>query len=305
MKFINLLIFNPDKTRILAVKRSKDDPAFGGMWALPGGQIEKETVKNAAKRELYEETGLILKNISNKNIFSASPTLYGTKINLIVRQAEIKKYLPNPQDRDIEKVGWITPQKLIQSLKKFNIPDQETEKFAKKLFDISKIGNHPNKVILNIQTGKDKRPYRKGIISIIVDENNKYLVLQLNNYKDNEWNFLGGGRKKGETEEENLYRELKEELGCGKECFEILGKSKKRLKYKFPEATRDDYFKGRFNGQIKDQFLVKFKGDKKEIKILEDEIKRHKWISLEELSDHLLFPNQHQNAIEVIKELSS
>ena len=146
---------------------------------------------------------------------------------------------------------------------------------------------------------KDFRPYRKGVIAIVIDEDGKFLVVQLNSYNDNEWNFVGGGRKKGETEEENLYRELEEELGCGRGCFEILGKSRKRLKYLFPETMKDNYFKG----QVKDQFLVRFIGDKKNIKILEDEIKDYKWVLFEELKDCLLFPDQYENAIKVIEEL--
>jgi len=133
MKFINLLILNSDKTKILAVKRSLSDSAYGGMWALPGGKIEKESIKKAAKRELYEETGLHLKNISKKNFLSINPTLKGIKINIIVRKAETKDYLPNPQDKDIEKVGWITPQKLIHSFNKFNIPKPAIQKFINKL----------------------------------------------------------------------------------------------------------------------------------------------------------------------------
>lgn len=61
----------------------------------------------------------------------------------------------------------------------------------------------------------------------------------------------------------------------------------------------DSYFKG----QVKDQFLVKFVGDKEKIKILEDEIKDYKWVLLEELKDHLLFKDQHKNAMEVVSEL--
>ena len=133
MKFINLLIFNSDKTKILAVKRATTDLAFGGMWALPGGKIEKESIKQAARRELYEETGLHIQKLSNKNMFSTNPTLKGVKINIIIRKAEIKNYSPKPHDKDIEKVSWITPKKLAQSFEKFNIPHQEIQKF-KNLF---------------------------------------------------------------------------------------------------------------------------------------------------------------------------
>ncbi len=31
---------------------------FAGMWALPGGMVEEETVSQAVKREVKEETGL-------------------------------------------------------------------------------------------------------------------------------------------------------------------------------------------------------------------------------------------------------
>jgi len=61
----------------------------------------------------------------------------------------------------------------------------------------------------------------------------------------------------------------------------------------------DNYFKG----QIKDQFLVRFVGNKKDIKVLKDEIRSYKWIAREELSAHLLFPNQYKSAKEVIDEL--
>ena len=46
-----------DKKKILLIKRKKTP--FKGLWALPGGFVEYgETVEEAVKREIYEETGL-------------------------------------------------------------------------------------------------------------------------------------------------------------------------------------------------------------------------------------------------------
>lgn len=49
--------------KFLLVKRSEQDEVFPGKWQNLGGKVELgETIENAVKREINEETGLKIKN---------------------------------------------------------------------------------------------------------------------------------------------------------------------------------------------------------------------------------------------------
>lgn len=54
---VRLIILNPSG-QALILRRAKDSTA-GGYWCLPGGKMDyRDTVEQAATRELEEETGL-------------------------------------------------------------------------------------------------------------------------------------------------------------------------------------------------------------------------------------------------------
>jgi len=56
---ITALIKNQKGDRFLMLKRNKNEIAYPGKWALPGGKIEKgEKIIDVLKREVLEETGL-------------------------------------------------------------------------------------------------------------------------------------------------------------------------------------------------------------------------------------------------------
>jgi len=145
--------------------------------------------------------------------------------------------------------------------------------------------------------------YRKSTIAVIVDKNNKILLIQKQSYPDNGWDFPGGGAEEGETDEQAIMRELKEELGTDK--FELIKKSRENNQYDWPDEVIEKKFeeKGKtWRGQKRSQFLVKFLGEEGDVRIQEDEIRKFRWVEVDELSKLFIFPNQYEKTVNLLKE---
>jgi len=139
-------------------------------------------------------------------------------------------------------------------------------------------------------------PYRVGAIGMVFDKNDKVLIVQLKDYDPEEWNFPGGGREPGESGEHNIIRELSEELGTNASNFKIIAKSRFTVQYDFPEEMRINKSPKAlmYRGQKKEQFFVRFIGDKKNISIDNKELKKYKWVATKDLAKYLIFNNGRQ-----------
>ncbi len=147
------------------------------------------------------------------------------------------------------------------------------------------------------------KPYRLGVNAIVIDQDNNFLLVQKNGYKDNEWNFLGGGREEGETLEQNLFRELNEEIAIEESDFEMVGVSSHKIEYDFPADTVLKIHGGKYRGQSYDQVILRFIGDKAKLVFSTGEFRTHKWVKADELEKCLIFPNQYSNHKKAIDEL--
>jgi putative (di)nucleoside polyphosphate hydrolase len=149
-----------------------------------------------------------------------------------------------------------------------------------------------------------KYPYRVGVINAIIkDKDSKFLLVQKRYYKEDEWDFAGGGIEINENPVETIRRELREELGTDK--FELIKESPIIHMYDWPKENQEAGYKkyGKwYNGQRKHQFVMRFTGNPKDIKIKENEIRRIKWVEYRELKNHLIFEDQWENAERVIQE---
>lgn len=144
-------------------------------------------------------------------------------------------------------------------------------------------------------------PYREGILAIIVNSDGDFLLLQPQNYAEDEWNFLGGGIEDGETPEQTLYREIKEETGIKQRDLQLIGKSKNIFTYEFPEEVKNKYG-NKYQGARRHPFILTFTGSKENIQIAPNEIRQYIWVPFPELQNHLKFPGQYETAKMIIEE---
>lgn len=152
---------------------------------------------------------------------------------------------------------------------------------------------------------RNELPYRQSTLAIVTNQNGKFLIVNKQAYEpDKYWSFPGGGVDEGETPEQAVMRELIEELESDK--FEIVGKSNQPYQYEWPDEITEKTFKGKgkyFRGTQLTQFWVKFTGNEDEVEA-GDGIRTVKWVIREELENHLLFPNQMENAEKMIQEFT-
>ncbi len=67
--------------------------------------------------------------------------------------------------------------------------------------------------------------YRKGVSALLCNNNQEFLLVNLQSFENKFFTIPGGGVEEGETLEEAVYREIHEELGIGKSSLEYVGKS--------------------------------------------------------------------------------
>lgn len=97
------------------------------------------------------------------------------------------------------------------------------------------------------------------------------------------WQFPQGGAEPDLSLEENVLRELTEELGAPRDLFAIIKKLNSTHEYEFMRPP--DYAKGRWRGQSQTFWLVQFRGADSDINLKAHipEFDDFKWCTLEEV----------------------
>jgi len=145
--------------------------------------------------------------------------------------------------------------------------------------------------------------YRQGVNAIIVDKDSNFLLVQKNTWQDNILTIPGGGKENDETPEENLFRELAEEIGAEKKDLIILGISSHNIEYDYSIELSSKINGGEYRGQSYKQFVVRFIGDKDKLIFTPKEFRNHKWVKAQELHKYLVLPNQYKTHKQAINEI--
>ncbi len=128
----------------------------------------------------------------------------------------------------------------------------------------------------------NKLPYRPNVCMIIINKYNKFFLGKRAGQEDI-WQFPQGGIEEGYTPEENVYKELEEELGAPKNLFDIVSPLKATNQYDF--SITPPYAVGKWRGQSQSFWLVRFNGSDSDINLsrFEPEFSDYQWVNFEEI----------------------
>lgn len=149
----------------------------------------------------------------------------------------------------------------------------------------------------------DRAGYRLNVGIILVNAHGRVFWGRRSGH--DAWQFPQGGLAAGETAMEAMYRELKEEVGLDKEDVEVLGSTRRWLKYRLPKQYLRHGSLPLVIGQKQKWFLLKLVASEQKLRLdLSDspEFDSWRWIDYFEAQDNVIF-FKRQVYVQALKEL--
>jgi ADP-ribose pyrophosphatase len=114
-----------EKGRVLLVRQYRL-PAKAFLWELPAGRVDKgETVLQAAKRELVEETGFKAKKWTKLASFYVSPGFLAEKMTIFLAE-DLKDGEQKPMEDERIQMQWYRPKELDEMIGAGKVLDAKT-----------------------------------------------------------------------------------------------------------------------------------------------------------------------------------
>ncbi len=148
---------------------------------------------------------------------------------------------------------------------------------------------------------KNKPLHRIGVSTLIKNNKNEFLLVNLESFEEKFFTVVGGGQDIGESLMETAYREIFEELNIPRENLTFIRESNTPIIFYFRSPLIKE--NKRYVGSQKFYFGFEFKGEDSIIKVNPGEVRSYKWVAFKDLKDYLLFDNQLSDTEQKIKEL--
>jgi len=159
----------------------------------------------------------------------------------------------------------------------------------------------PIKSNITTTNNKPDHLYRKGVGIMMINQDQKIFVGKRIDNKSDAWQMPQGGLDHGESEDEAMFRELKEETGTNN--VKILQMSKEYHYYNLPYKLQKKFWGGKYLGQKQQWYLTRFLGVDNQINIdtNEPEFSSWKWMDKNEVIDHIV-PFKRDLYVKLINE---
>jgi len=144
--------------------------------------------------------------------------------------------------------------------------------------------------------------YRKGVAALIINDRNEFLLVNLESFENKYFAIPGGGIESGESLEEAVYREIKEELDLKRSSLQLVGQSQTPLRFKFKVITMNRDGKT-YEGSERHFFGFRLVGPDDQIQLKDGEVRAYRWVPFAELKDYLLFDDQLEETSAKIREI--
>jgi putative (di)nucleoside polyphosphate hydrolase len=115
-----------------------------------------------------------------------------------------------------------------------------------------------SEIVIGVADMIDRDGYRPNVGIVLCNGRNE--VFWGKRVKEHAWQFPQGGIKPGETPEQAMYRELKEEVGLDPCHVKILGRTREWLRYEVPQTWARRESRSVYRGQKQIWFLLRLIG---------------------------------------------
>lgn len=259
-----ILAFITDGKEFLALRNDSSDPSHGGdYWFVVTGAVEEESLEDAVRREVEEETTLEVKEILNLNwgsLYSYSnEDCQESNFMVFVNKGKVTLNEENIDfewlhvDDFVKRISWNGNIDELKSILKLGLKKEIDNSLVRiddfisddvlKTYFID--GDNKTALIWNENNNFSKLFNVRQAYGMCFDKKGRVLIVS---HKKNKWGLPGGKPEKGESYEETLKREVMEEANV--EIVDLIPIGYNKIE-QIKDGKKEIFFQLRYAASVK------------------------------------------------------